>query len=223
MAKKKIAPNEQRVVLPNTSWAKFEEILQELGDDRQVRLTYLRGKLEMMTPVVEHDRCRRLINSLILVVADELKRPVEAIAPVTLKSRDFECATEPDACYRFPESGASMGAEAEGDRTEILLPGDSSPDLLVEVALTKSKINKMPIYATLGIPEVWRYITTAGEDVLEGKVIIYGLEADSYVECHRSRVLPFLSGDRILEFLNQSDTISLAAALKVLRAWMQEQ
>ncbi len=84
-AKKTAPPNEQRVVLPNVSWEQFEQLIIELGIDRLVRLTYARGKLEMMTPVAEHDRCHKLLESLVLVVADELKRPVESIAPVMLK------------------------------------------------------------------------------------------------------------------------------------------
>jgi Uma2 family endonuclease len=74
MRKKDLPPNEQRVILPNISWQKFEQILDELGEDRKVRLSYLRGKLEMMTPVAEHQRCHKLIESLILVMADELQQ-----------------------------------------------------------------------------------------------------------------------------------------------------
>jgi Uma2 family endonuclease len=215
MRKKDLPPNEQRVILPNISWQKFEQILDELGEDRKVRLSYLRGKLEMMTPVAEHQRCHKLIESLILVMADELQRQVEAIAPATLKSSDLDCATEPDACYYFQTAVLPR-------KPEINLPTDPIPDLLVEVALTKSNLEKLPIYASLGIPEVWRYVTTAGEDVLKGKLMIYRLEDNRYMAQNRSGIFQFLSGDRILEFLEQSDSISLSAALRVLRAWMQE-
>jgi Uma2 family endonuclease len=129
-------------------------------------------------------------------------------------------STEPDACYYFHPAVLPR-------KPEINLPTDPIPDLLVEVALTKSNLEKLPIYASLGIPEVWRYVTTAGEDVLKGKLMIYRLEGDSttkhrYMPQNRSGIFQFLSGDRILEFLEQSDSISLSAALRVLRAWMQE-
>jgi len=208
-------PNEQRVILPNISWQQFEQLLIELGVDRQVRLTYARGRLEMMTPVAEHDRCHKLLESLILVIADELKRPVEAIAPVILKSPDLACATEPDACYYF-------STPVLPHKPAIYLPQDPAPDLLVEVALTQSKLDKLPLYASLAIPEVWRYITTAGEDVLKGKLLIYGLQGDRYSLQSQSRIFPGLSGDHILEFIEQSDSMSLSAALRLLRAWIQE-
>ena len=208
-------PNEQRVVLPNISWQQFEQLIVELGIDRLVRLTYARGKLEMMTPVAEHDRCHKLLESLVLVVADELKRPVEAIAPVMLKSPELLCATEPDACYYFSASSLLH-------KPTIDLPADPVPDLLVEVALTQSKLDKLPLYASFAIPEVWRYITTAGEDVLKGKLLIYCLQGDRYVPQSCSSIFSRLSGDRIVEFLEQSDSMSLSAALRVFRAWMQE-
>jgi Uma2 family endonuclease len=208
-------PNEQRVVLPNVSWQQFEQLLIELGADRLVRLTYARSKLEMMTPVAEHERCHKLIESLVLVVADELKRPVESIAPVLLKSPDLLCATEPDACYYFSTPSLPH-------KPTIYLPQDPVPDLLVEVALTQSKLDKLPLYASLAIPEVWRYITTAGEDVLKGKLLIYCLQGDRYIAQSHSSIFQKLSCDRILEFLEQSDSMSLSASLRVLRAWIQE-
>jgi Uma2 family endonuclease len=212
---KDLPPNEQRVVLPNISWQKFEQILGELGDDRRARLSYWRGKLEMMTPVAEHQRCHRLIESLILVVVDELKQQVTTVAPALIRHVDLGCATEPDAGYYFQPVTLP-------EPSVIELPQDPTPELVVEIALTKSNLDKMPIYASLGIPEVWRYITTAGEDILKGKLQIYRLEGDRYLPQNRSGIFEFLTGDRVLQFLEQSDSISLAAALKILRAWMQE-
>jgi Uma2 family endonuclease len=217
-------PNEQRVVLPSITWEKFEQILSELPPDRQIRLTYHRGKLEMMTPVAEHDRCQRLLDSLILVLADELDRPVEAIAPVLIESRELDIAIEPDACYYLllGGRGGHGGTAPTTDRVEIHLPADSPPDLLVEVALTQTKLEKLPLYTRLAIPEVWRYITTAGENVLKGKLEIYHLQGDRHTPQRHSTVFPGVSSDRILEFIEQSDSMSLSASLRLLRAWIQE-
>jgi Uma2 family endonuclease len=222
-------PNEQRVVLPSITWQKFEQILSELPPDRLIRLTYHRGKLEMMTPVAEHDRCQKLLDSLILVLADELDRPIEVIAPVLIKSPELDIATEPDACY-YLSQGKHRDADPSSDRIQIHLPADSPPDLLVEVALTQTKLDKIPLYTRLAIPEVWRYITTAGENVLKGKLEIYYLQGDPSGICEAARhtpqrhstVFPGLSSDRILEFIEQSDSMSLSASLRLLRAWIQE-
>lgn len=215
MPRKPIA-TEQRVILPSVSWQQFEQLLVELGQERQTRLTYLRGKLEMMTPIEAHERCSKLIDSLILVLVDELAIPLTSITPVLLKHEALSCATEPDACY-YLEDRSLRSAD------QIDLSQDFPPDLLVEVALTRSNLDKLPIYATLGIPEVWRYITTAGDDVLKGDLLMYQLQDDRYIERSHSAAFPTLRADRVLEFLEQSDSMGLAAALRVLRAWIQKQ
>jgi Uma2 family endonuclease len=210
---KKVLPTEQRVVLKDVSWQQFEQLLVELGSERQTRLTYLRGKLEMMTPVEAHERCSRLIDSLILVIVDELAVPLTSLIPATLKHAAINCATEPDACYYL---------EKRQRTSELDLSQDLPPDLLVEVALTKSTLEKLPIYASLGIPEVWRYVTTVGEEMLKGKLTMYQLQDDQYVERTDSLAFPLLSAARVLEFMEQSDSMGLATALRLLRAWVQE-
>ena len=68
----KALPTEKRTILSNVNWQKFERLLVELGEERQTRLTYFRGKLELMTPIAAHERCNQLLESLILVLAEEL-------------------------------------------------------------------------------------------------------------------------------------------------------
>lgn len=212
---KKPTTTEQRVVLPNVSWQQFEQLLVELGAERQARLTYARGNLELMTPIEEHDRCNKLIESLLLVLADELALPLTPVMPILLKQPQLGCATEPDACYYAGSPPAIAG--------EIDLTQDPAPDLLVEVAFTKSAIDKLPLYAAMAIPEVWRYLTTPGDQVLKGQLIMYRLADQRYLEQPTSAIFPFLTAQRVLEFLEQSDAISLAAALRLLRSWIKDQ
>jgi Uma2 family endonuclease len=211
---RKVPITEQRVVLSDVSWQQFEKLLAELGPDRQTRLTYWRGKLEMMTPVDAHERCSKLLDSLILLLTDELNIPLTSLSPILLIQPDLGCATEPDTCYYLEEQPPTR---------DLDLGQDVPPDLVVEVALTRSNIDKLPIYASLGIPEVWRYLTTADEDLmLKGQLSIYQLQDEDYVEQPRSEAFPFLSAARILEFMEQSDSMSLSASLRLLRAWIQE-
>lgn len=224
---RKEKPAEQRVILPDISWQQFEQLLMELGVERTSRLTYWRGKLEMMTPMPDHERCRKLMDSLLLTVADELKIPIAAIAPVLLKAPELSCGSEPDACYYLkttppPHVPTEPDVLTEGGFPVTLeFPRDPVPDLLVEVAMTPSNMSKLPIYASLGIPEVWRYITTQGDDVLKGELRIYQLRDHEYVELNRSGLFSFLPAKRVLEFLEQSDSLGLAKALIVLRDWVQ--
>jgi Uma2 family endonuclease len=215
MARKPTA-TEKRVTLSGVSWQQFETLLEELGSERTARLTYDRGKLELMTPLEEHERCSRLIESLILVIADEMYLRVESIGSVLLMRRDLGCVAQPDAGYYLGKKGM-VSRRAELDLNEA-----PPPDIALEVSITKSSLNKFAIYAALEIPEVWQYVTTIGDDVLKGNLLIYTLQNGQYVNCANSPAFPFLPAKRVLEFLDQSDKIGLAQALTVLRSWIKE-
>ncbi|HEY9619497.1 MAG TPA: Uma2 family endonuclease [Crinalium sp.] len=207
---------ENRVVLPDVSWQQFEKLLQELGSDRTARLTYDRGKLEMMTPLPEHDRCTKLIESLILVLVDELHLTIETVAPILLQAADRGRVTELNAGYYFDASPVLMGKNA------VDLAQGEPPELAIEISLTKSSLDKFRIYADLGIPELWRYSTKAGDDVLKGNLQMYRLQDQQYVESASSAVFPFLPAQRVLQFIDQSDKVGLVQALDVLRHWTRE-
>lgn len=213
---KKLAPTEKRIVLPGVSWQQFETLLDELGQTRTARLTYDRGKLEMMTPLEEHERCSRLIESLMLVVADEMEVQIHSIGSVLLKRADLGCVAQPDSSYYLTE-------KIRSNRAELDLNQSPPPDVVVEVAITKSSLDKFAIYAALGLPEVWQYWTTIGDNVLRGNLLIYQLQSGQYVECSTSPTFPFLPAKRVLEFLDQSDKIGLAQALTIFRSWIQAQ
>ncbi len=56
----------------------------------------------------------------------------------------------------------SIRHEAVARRPEpINLQTDPPPDLAIEVDITRSSLNRMVIYARLGIPEVWRHDGTS--------------------------------------------------------------
>ena len=55
---------EHRVLLNNISWELFESLLQEMGEQRSNRLAYHKGKLELITPLWEHEDKKRLIERL---------------------------------------------------------------------------------------------------------------------------------------------------------------
>lgn len=213
---RKPTPTEKRVTLSGVSWQSFEALLIELGQSRTARLTYDRGKLEMMTPLEEHDRCLRLIESLILVLSDELYLKVYAIGSVLLTLPDLGRAIQPDAAYSLQD--VRLQKRAELDLTQA-----DPPDLAIEVSIGRGSLDRESIYALMGVPEIWCYTTTVGDDVLKGALQIYQLQGDQYVATANSKLFPALPGNRVQEFLEQSDTIGLAQALIVLREWSKEQ
>jgi Uma2 family endonuclease len=68
-------------------------------------------------------------------------------------------------------------------------------DLVVEVDLTSSSLDKLPIYASLGVAEVWRY---AGR-----RPDILGLRGKVYERMAQSRFLPPLTSEDLIRFVEE--------------------
>jgi len=166
------------VVLYNIGWSTYEAILADNGNPG-TRLTYDRGTLEIMSPSEEHERCKKLLGRMIEAMTEELAIPIRSAGSTTWKSRIREQGLEPDECYYVASESRVRG------RKEVDLTVDPPPDLAVEVEITSRWVDKMPIYAALGVGEVWRY---------DGKALrVEQLQADgTYARQPRSPSFPFL-------------------------------
>jgi Uma2 family endonuclease len=86
---------------------------------------------------------------------------------------------------------------------------------VIEVDITSGSLKKFPLYAPIGVPEIWRY---------DGhQVHIYTLATAGYVGSETSRALPLLTGAVLASFLQQSTTLPRTALLRTFRAWVREQ
>jgi len=199
---------EQRVILYNVGWVTYEHLLAGFSDQSSPRITYDQGTLEIMTPLPDHERANRTIASIIDVLAEELILDVLDLGSTTFKREDLQRGFEPDSCFYF-QNAAQMRSKKEIDLTV-----DPPPEIVVEVDIKSVSLNKLPIYAKIGVPEIWRY---DGE-----KITIYKLSVENYIEIDNSIVFPFVSGNDISSFLEKSETLTRPAFLKSLREWIRK-
>lgn len=94
---------DQRVALYDVSWADFEVILHIRGDRAGVRLTYLNGVLELMSPSVDHEGIKTTIGRLLEAYAEERALTLNGFGSWTLKNPLRARALEPDECYSLSE------------------------------------------------------------------------------------------------------------------------
>lgn len=88
------------------------------------------------------------------------------------------------------------------------------PDLVLEIDITSPSINKLPIYAQLGVPEVWRY---------DGrKLTVLTLENTEYAEVNESTTLKPLTGATLTDFVEKGKTMKRTAWLKSVREWARQ-
>ena len=201
---------ENFVQLSNVSWETFNHLLAELGDKRNQLLTYYSGILEIMTPFGEHENNNRFIESLISVIADELNLNLKKLGSLTLKSNEFKQAVEPDSCYYLQNEPKVR------NKQNIDLSIDPPPDLVLEIDITSGSLNKLPIYANLKIPEIWRY---------DGKnltVFVLQPTDNSYRQVDKSKAFSFFYLNLVPELIQQSLEEGETATLKQFRQWVRD-
>ena len=58
-------PPGQKIFLKEVTWDEFEQILEELGEHRGSKIAYHYHTLEIITPLLEHERNKEIIGDLI--------------------------------------------------------------------------------------------------------------------------------------------------------------
>lgn len=170
---------DQRVTLQDVTWADFEMILAIRGDKGGVRMTYLDGVLELMSPSIDHEGIKKVIARLLEIYGLEMVIPLNGFGSWTLKRAIRARALEPDECY-------SIGV---GRPTR--------PDLAIEVIWTSGGIDKLEVYRGLGVGEVWMW--------RDGVIEIHVLAGDQYERRERSSVFPDLDLAELASFIDPED------------------
>ena len=199
---------EKRVTFYNLSWRSYEQILDALGNNRAARLTYYKGTLETVSPLEEHESASDRIGILIHTLTEELNLNIKSMASTTLNKPELKIGAEPDKCYYIQNEPAVRGKKVD-------LAIDPPPDLVVEVDITHTDINKNQLYQEMKVSEFWRY---------NGKVLtIYLLSEEQYQESETSPTFPLLTKSKIYEFLAECDTQGETQTKRAFRTWLREQ
>src|SRR5690242_2815198 len=90
---------DQRVTLRGMTWKDFEILLAVRGDRAGVRMAYLNGAIELMSPSVNHEGIKTMIGRLVEAYADARGLDLNGYGSWTLKSSLVERGAEPDECY----------------------------------------------------------------------------------------------------------------------------
>jgi Uma2 family endonuclease len=204
-----ISPPEQRVILRNVSWNTYERLVADLRNQSTTRLTYDKGLLEIMSPLPEHEKYNRTISLLIEIIAIELGINIENFGSTTFNREDLERGFEPDSCFYIQNANKIKG------KSRIDLTIDPPPDLVIEIDITNPSLNKFPIYAQVGVPEIWRY---DGEELS-----IFQLMDDKYITVGKSAALPIVTVKAISGFLEESKSLSRIEMIANLRNWLGAQ
>ena len=204
-----ISSPEQLVILDRVTWDTYERLITEHGERCGTRFTYDEGVLQIMVISSRHERPNRRLATLVEVLAEEWALDIEQLGSMTFKREDLQKGFEPDSCFYIQH------ADAIRDRKEIDLAVDPPPDLSIEVDITSGSLNRFPIFAAVGIPEVWRFDGN--------RVAIFRLESGGYLESTNSVAFQAITGEILTQFLDDSQKLKSTAWLKRVREWARSQ
>jgi Uma2 family endonuclease len=155
-----------------------------------------------------HEEPNRTLGLLVELVAGELGIDFRQLGSTTFQREDLRKGFEPDSAYYLAHASAVAGREVDPAL-------DPPPDLAIDVEVASPSLNRFPIFAAFGVPEVWRYDGSC--------VTIYLLQRGRYVESASSSALPLLTAQIATSFLEQRRHFGSTRWMRHVRDWARQQ
>ena len=194
-------------LMNDVSWEQYETLLETLSDHRMWH-TYDQGTLEMMSSSPRHERIKIIIARLIEMLTLEFDISIKSVGSTTLRRAASSRGLEPHESY-FIAHEALMRGKRDYD-----LDRDPPPDLVVEVDIQSAVIDRMPVFAALGVPEIWRH---DGESNLS----FHRLTRGEYESIERSEAFPFLAPDDVSRFVDQRQELDENSLVRSFLNWVR--
>jgi Uma2 family endonuclease len=164
--------------------------------------------MEVMTVSPKHENRKTLLARLVETLTEEMEIDIASFGSTTSRREDLKRGLEPDESYYIENEATVRGRE------EIDLQVDPPPDLAIEIEVSRSTLNRMAIYAALGVPEVWRWDGTTFRVSLLGS-------RGAYRQSDRSKAFSFLPLGEFVQFLARTD-LSETQLLRSFRMWVRK-
>ncbi len=202
-------PADAVVTFHGVSWQEYEDLLNQVGEASGLRISFASGTLTVMTLSTEHEKYADFIKRLVSHLGFQLRINILFFGSATMKKTKGRKGLEPDACFYV------QTADRLGNRMQLDFETDPPPDIAVEIDLHHDSSSKLPIYATLGVPEIWRY---------DGQTsTISVLQEDQYATVPHSQALPLLSSQILTGFLTRLREEGELQVLLAFDEWLQAQ
>lgn len=177
----KTIDSEQLFIINEISWQMYESLLESVGDDwAGIRITYLEGTLEIMSPSRRHEFAKTNIGRLLDAYFEETRTRFYGLGSTTFRSELTARGIEPDECY-------CINSEK------------SVPDIAIEIVITSGGINSLEVYQGLKVSEVWFWENN--------KFSLYHLHNDEYEAISQSNFLPRLDLNLLASYVMSSEPL----------------
>lgn len=156
---------ERRFLLHDVPWWAYVALRDAL-EGGGTRMTYLEGSLELMSPSETHEEEKKLIARLLEAWADYHEIDLRGFASTTYRREIEKRGLEPDECY-------TVGPKL----------ADVPPQIAIEVVVSSPLLDKLDVYAGLGVLEVWVWHS------LRRELVVHRLAERRYTAHDRSALL----------------------------------
>jgi Uma2 family endonuclease len=200
---------EQRFLLHGICWSSYIAIGEALLDRPALRLTYDRGALEFMTTSPRHEIYKKWLSRLIEILGEEFNHPQITAGNMTFQKEDLARGLEADDCFWIAHEVPMRGKLTWDSKS------DPPPDLAVEIEVSRSALDRIGIYAALGIPEVWCF---------DGSTLrVLCLQADGgYGPTTQSQFFSSIPAGELARFVTLAETADNLTVVRQFRSWVRQ-
>jgi Uma2 family endonuclease len=163
--------------------------------------------MEIMTLTNRHEQNKTLLGRLVETYALVRDLEVTGVGSVTLKKPKRK-GLEADESYYVQTPAPGVGV------MRLDLKQYPPPDLGIEIDVTRSSIARQPIYASIGVPEVWRF---DGDRV----IFLQRKRDGKYRVVEHSQAFPELTSDDLNRFIAMANHMSQSAVVRAFRDWLR--
>jgi Uma2 family endonuclease len=200
---------DNRVTIYGVTWKEYLGLLRTFAE-RRLRITYDEGTLEIMTLTEEHEWLTHIWGMLVMTLAVELRQPIRGYRSMTFKRKSKDKGLEPDECYWIQNESKVRGKQ-RFDFDKV-----SPPDLVLEIDITSSSIDRIDMYEKMAVPEVWHW------DTKELSVLLLD-ENGHYAKQAKGRAFPGLTIADLLPFVEKADKEGETEGILAFQDWVREQ
>ena len=199
---------EMRRILHGVTWEDYLKLL-DATPDLSLPHTYDEGTLEMMSPRKDHDWMAKLIARMVEAFALAVDLPIQSIGSTTLRASKGGRGLQPDEAYYLANEPRVRCKETYEPEK------DPPPDLAIEVDVTSTSVPRMPVFAKIGVPEIWR--------IERGRVRFYRLKSKrKYEPIERSIAFPFLKPADLMRFVKRRRDIGENEIVREFVEWAKK-
>lgn len=196
------------IVWHDVSWEFYENFLREF-DER-----YTPHSFVSETFAVRHRDYKALqwagrISRLVCVLTEELTVPRRSLGSSLLKHSGKQVGAEPDEAFLL------RNAMEVANPLDYNVETDPPPDLVIDVDIAPPGLNRLAVYAALGVPEVWIY---DGENFQ----IAVRQDQHTYETSDISRSFPTVPMREFAEWFERLFHPNEMVWIRAFREWVQE-